>query len=412
MSRLARLGSAVVAATLTAAAVVSVPSSARAADPEVCATRIGPTPATQPWYDFAHTPNALWGVRNRLVATIATIDAAAAKLGPSSTPEEVDSVRRALLDGVGNWLYTFKAYDTDNRSTMELLDLVAALRLVSPESADAAQTQVIDAYVATVMPVLTPLVSSDGTLQSFIDTYEDRLTASSPLSGPVAIPSAAAAIAGVTATARAFDTWHALGNAHVVLGSAPMTTCVSTAALTVPGATTTFGKATTVTINATRDGVATRGDFAVLLDGEQIGSATQESSYVASVPASTAVGPHLLTVAFAPVDGSPLSTGSSTITVTKVPTASALKLSKAKVKAGTRVTATVTVAVPGTTTKATGTATIKVGKRTVEAKIRGGKGTVSLGRLAAGRYRLVARYTGTSSLGASTSPKAVLTVRR
>jgi hypothetical protein len=395
---------------LSGLVAVSLPAAAQAADPQVCVTGRMPTAATQPWYDFARTANPFWGARDQLVGMVATVDTAAARLGPSSNKAEVDQVGLAI-DRLRSWYSTFW-YETDDHSTVEWDRLTSSLRLVDPAVAEAASKEVLDSYVAIVSPGLWAFVGEHGLAETYLDTYEHNLTATYPLTGPVSIPSSSAVIASVTATARDVDQWHDLGNAHVVLSDRPTTSCATTAALTVPSASTTFGRATTVAISATRSGKASRGDLAVLLDGTQIGSDRQVSSYAATIPANLPAGRHLLTVAFAPVDGSPVATRSSTITVAKARTTTTLKVSKAKVKHGKTVRATVTVGVPGTAVGASGVATIKVGRRTFKAKIVNGAGTVSLGRPKAGHYRLKATYTGASSLTASRSPKVRLTVTR
>jgi hypothetical protein len=267
-------------------------------------------------------------------------------------------------------------------------------------------------YASILKPKVDALMADSGALNTFVDTLFANLTDTYPLPGPVVIPSSVAVVAEIGAAAQAMDQWHDTGNSHVVLSTTPTTTCTSTATLNVPSVSTTFGKATSVAISATRDDVAARGDLVVLLDGQRIGSGDQVSSYTAAIPADLAAGTHILTVAFAPVDGSPISTKSSTVTVTKTATKAALKLSKTKVKPGTKVKATIRVAVPGLTLKANGVATVKVGKKTFRAKIKNGKGTVSLGKPPAGRYSLKATYSGSTSLASSTSPKVRLTVKR
>ena len=406
----ARVGITALSVVISGLAAISLPTAARAADPQVCVTAKAPTAATQPWYDFARSPNPFWGARDQLVGMVATVDTAAARLGPSSNKAEVDQVGLAI-DRLRSWYTTFW-YETDGHSTTEWDRLTSSLRLVDPAGAEAASKEVLDSYVAIVSPGLSAFVGETGLAETYLDTYEHNVTATYPLTGPVSIPSSSTVIATVTATARGVDQWHDLGNSHVVLTDTRTTSCATTAALTVPSASTIFGRETTVDISATRDGKASRGDLAVLLDGTQIGSDRQVSSYVATIPANLPAGRHVLTVAFAPVDGSPISTASSTVTVVKAKTTTSVRLSKAKVKHGKKVKAKVTVAVPGTALKANGTATIKVGKKTFKATITNGTGTVALGRPKAGRYSLKATYTGATSLAASTSSKVRLIVRR
>jgi len=279
---------------------------------------------------------------------------------PSSNKAEVDQVGLAI-DRLRSWYTTFW-YETDGHSTTEWDRLTSSLRLVDPAGAEAASKEVLDSYVAIVSPGLSAFVGETGLAETYLDTYEHNVTATYPLTGPVSIPSSSAVIATVTAT--------------------------------------------------TRDGKASRGDLAVLLDGTQIGSDRQVSSYVATIPADLPAGRHVLTVAFAPVDGSPISTASSTVTVAKAKTTTSVRLSKAKDRHGKKVKAKVTVAVPGSALKANGTVTIKVGKKTFKATITNGTGTVALGRPKAGRYSLKATYTGATSLAASTSSKVRLIVRR
>jgi hypothetical protein len=406
----ARVGIAALSVVISGLAAVSLPAAAEAVDPQVCVTANAPTAVTQPWYNFARSPNPFWGARDQLVGMVATVDTAAAELGPSSNKAEVDQVGLAI-DRLRSWYTTFW-YETDGHSTTEWDRLTSSLRLVDPAAVEVASKEVLDSYVAIVSPGLRAFVGENGLAEAYLDTYEHNVTATYPLTGPVSIPSSSAVIASVTATAQGVDQWHDLGNAHVVLTDTPTTSCATTAALTVPSAATTFGRETTVAISATRDGRASRGDLTVLLDGTQIGSDRQVSSYTATIPADLPAGRHVLTVAFAPVDGSPISTASSTVTVAKAKTTTSVKLSKAKVKHGKKVTATITVAVPGLALKANGVATVKVGKRTFKATITNGKGTVSLRKLKTGRYTLRAAYVGAASLAASTSAKARLKVTR
>lgn len=406
-----RAASAVAAAALAVAAIALVPAPAHADDSQVCVTASAPTAASRPWYDFALAANPVWKAKTRFTALVAEAEAATAKLGPSSTEAEIQQVDDSFSAKFGAWRYLMEL-DIDRLSELDLSELDASLRLVDPGAVDAAHATIVDAYVALVMPGLDELKREDGALATYLDTFFERLSGSYPLTGPVMMPSATLATAALGAVAAATDAWHDIGNAHVVRSGTPTATCVATATLQVPSATTVFGTATTVTITATRGGVAARGDYAVLLDGQQIGSARRQSTYVATIPGTLDAGTHLLTVAFAPVDGSPISTRSSTVTVTKARTTTSLKVSKAKVKHGKRVRATVTVAVPGTALTANGTATVKVGKRTIKAKITNGRGSVSLGKPKAGRYSLKATYTGAPSLAASTSSKVKLSVRR
>jgi hypothetical protein len=410
MSLISRATGTVAAVALAASTVVVVtPISTQAADPQVCVTKIRPTAATQPWDDFAHSPNKFWKSKASFTTLWADISTAFGKLGPTSTEAEIDDVADAVSGKLEIW-YVATLSDAMTQTQIDFYTLASSLGLIDPAAADAADAEIGSALETTLGPLLDGLTDGEAPLNTLLDTLFDNATGTYPLTGPVAIPSPAAAIASIGVVAQAVDQWHDLGTPHVVLGTTPSKTCTTTATLTVPAASTTFGKAKTVTITATREAVATRGDLVVLLDGKQIGSAAQESSYVATIPAGTAVGRHLLTVAFDPVDGSALSTSSGVVNVGKAKTASKLKLSKSRTKAGKPVKATITVAVPGTAVKASGVATVTLGKKTLKAKIRNGKGGVSLGRLPAGRYVVKATFAGTGSLAKSTTRKVTLVV--
>lgn len=408
----ARIGAATIAVVLAGSTIVALPAVAQAADPQVCVTAVGPTTATQPWYDFTHSQNLLWKSRAEFGDLLGEVNTEFAKLGPTSTMADVDNVSDAFNNKFQFWYNTLETR-AGGQAEADAYALSASLQLIDPAAAMAAMDEIGSAFGTIVQPQVDALTDGDtAVLNVFFDTLFDNLTATFPLTGPVVVPSPVAAIAGLGVTAQAMDAWHDLGNAHVVLNPTPTTTCLTTATLNVPAAATTFGKATSVAITATKDAVAARGDLVVLLDGEQIGSGNQVSSYVATVPANLTAGAHVLTVAFSPVDGGPIATKSSTVTVAKAKTTASLKLSKAKVKPGKKVLATVTVAVPGTAVKANGVATIKVGKKTFKAKITNGTGKVSLGKPAAGSYSLKATYTGATSLAASTSSKVKLTVKK
>jgi len=411
MTLVSRIVGSLTAVVLATSAVVALPTSAHAADPQVCVTGNAPTAATQPWYDFAHRPNLIWKSKADFVALWAEVGTQFGKLGPTSTQNDIDLVTDAFGAKLQNWYMTLQM-SASVQAESDAYALAASLQLFDPAAGTAAMNEVGPAYGAIVEPKLDLLTDGDTPLNILLDTLFDSATGTFPLTGPVVIPSPAAAIASIAAVAQAMDTWYDLGNAHVVLNPTPTTTCTVTASLNVPAASTTFGTGTTVAISATRDDVAARGDLVVLLDGQQLGSASQVSSYVAAIPAGLAAGAHILTVAFDPVDGGPIATKSSTVTVAKAKTVASLKLSKAKVKRGKAVKATVKVAVPGTALQANGTATIKVGKKTFKAKIRNGVGTVSLGKPKAGHYSLKATYTGATSLAASTSSKVKLTVKK
>lgn len=405
----ARAAAAVVAAaalTLSGAAVVA-PTSAQAADGQVCTTGRAPTAATKPWDDFAHSKNPLWKSRLDFLALNADIASLAKKLGPASTEAEVDEVASLANYKLGSWAEIGLALGSEIAIQAGFFELYSALATIDPDSADAAVGPIDDAYEVTVGPALEALFATGSPLSIWGDALQDALTY--PLSGPVTLPSPAAASASLATAAQTVDAWHDLGNAKVVWTSG--TTCVTTSTLSVPAVSTAFGRARTVTVGATRDGYASRGDYVVLLDGQRIGSATQQSSYVVTLPASLSAGKHVLTVAFAPGDGSPIATRSSTVTVAKAKTTTRLKLSKSKTTAKKGAKATITVAVPGASVQANGTATVKVGKKIVKAKIRNGKGTVALRKLKPGTYKLRAKFNGGASLVASSSSKVRLTVR-
>lgn len=405
----ARAAAAVVAAaalTLSGAAVVA-PTSAQAADGQVCTTGPAPTAATKPWYDFAHSPNPLWKSRLDFIALNADIASLVKKLGPASTEEEVGEVVDVVQSKMQLWAEIGLGYEVEMTIQIGLFELYSSLAAIDPASAEAALEPVAEALETTVGPAIETLFDTGKPLTVWGDALQDALTY--PLSGPVALPSPAAASASLATAAQTVDAWHDLGNAKVVWTSG--TTCVTTSTLSVPAVSTAFGRARTVTVGATRDGFASRGDYVVLLDGQRIGSATQQSSYVVTLPASLPAGKHVLTVAFAPGDGSPIATRSSTVTVAKAKTTTKLKLSKSKTTAKKGAKATITVAVPGASVQANGTATIKVGKKTVKAKIRNGKGTVALRKLKPGTYKLRAKFNGGASLVASSSSKVRLTVR-
>lgn len=407
----ARAAAAVVAAaalTLSGAAVVA--PAAQATDGQVCTTGRVPTAATKPWYDFAQSTNPVWKARTEFLALQAEILPALQKLGPSSTEEQVDQVTQAVGMQLEVWGMGL-TFDLQQALSIDLYNFVSSLMLVDPASADAAYTSAQAAIQTTIEPSLEALLGDgeeeEGALETWFAMVEAGL--SYPLTAPATLPSAAAVIAGVTTAAQAVDAWHDLGNAKVVWTSG--TTCVTTSTLSVSDVNTSFGRVRTVPVHATRDGYASRGDYVVLLDGQRIGSATQQSSYVVTLPASLSAGKHVLTVAFAPGDGSPIATRSSTVTVAKAKTTTKLKLSKSKTTAKKGAKATITVAVPGTAVQANGVATIKLYGKTIKARIKNGRGTVTLRRLKPGRYKLYAKFNGGSSLAASSSSKVRLTVR-
>jgi len=406
----ARAAAAVVAAaalTLSGAAVVA--PTAQASDGRVCTTGRAPTAATKPWYDFAQSTNPVWKARTEFLALQAEILPAIQKLGPSSTEEQVDQVTQAVGMQLEVWGMGLM-FDLQQALSIDLYNFVSSLMLVDPASADAAYASMEAVIETTLTPTLNALLGDgdeEGALETWFDAVEAGLNY--PLTGPGTLPSAAAVLAGLTTAAQAVDTWYDLGYAKVVWTTG--TTCVTTSTLSVPAVKNTFGRARAVTVGATRDGRASRGDYVVLLDGQRIGSATQQSSYVATLPASLPAGKHVLTVAFAPGDGSPIATRSSVVTVAKARTATKLKLSTSRTTAKKGAKATITVAVPGASVKANGTATVKVGTKTLKARIKNGKGTVAVRKLKPGTYKLRAKFNGGGSLLSSSSSKVRLTVR-
>jgi hypothetical protein len=409
MSVVSRARVGVTAAALVAsAALVTVPGVASAADPQVCVTGKVPTADTQPWYKFAHRKNPMWAARAAFVSMVADLEDAARTLGPTSTQAEVDSVDQQVLDRAIGWQAELGASTTGAILTA-IYELDGGLKLADPDYDSADVLALSDASSTDVQPSLGTFVQDAG---SYLTALRSSIKATYPLTGPVAIPSSAAALTSSTTAAQAFDAWYALGTPHIVWSGTPGKTCRTTATLIVPTARTTFGKGMSLTITSTRDGLAARGDYAVLLDGRQIGFATQQSSYVATLPTTLRAGSHVLTVAFAPVDGSPLATRSTTVTVAKARTVSTLRLSKTKVTRGKKVRATVSVAVPGLTVKATGKAIVKVGKKSFPVKIRDGKGSIRLRKLRPGRHKVTATYVGATSLATSRTKKVRLVVTR
>lgn len=392
------------ALTLGALAVPVAP--AHAADPQVCVTGPAATAQTQPWLDFARTTNPVWRIRTEF-ATLATgIAAELRKLTPATPEEQVNTVRQALNSKAGAWLdelYVAEEYTYDSAFN----ELYAGLVLsgLTPDAADDAR----QAFVTEAGPITESLLSEefDAASEDYFGGVFDQLIF--PVPSPIMVPSPDAVYGELAKTAQAVDQLRDLALKRVVY-SGTAQTCTTTASLVVPAVKTVVGNASTVTVNATREGRASRGDFAVLVAGEQVATARDASSVTATVPADLAAGKHVLSVVFAPVDGSPVSTQSSVVTVAKATTKTVLKVAKAK--PGKPVKATVRVTAAGTSLKAAGTVSIKVGDATITGKVKKGKATLVLGKLAAGSYRLKAAYAGNASFAKSASKPVKLVIKK
>lgn len=407
--RTTRLAGLVAAAALAAGGMSALaPSPARAADPQVCVTGPAATPATQPWLAFAESENQLWEVRDDFPALAAVVSSELRKLGPTTTEAQVEAAADALGTKIEAWTGRV-GLATQYAFMMAFYELRGSLLLagVAPADVDAA----LEAFEQQAEPLVAPFLGEalQTTIETYTDAAQDQLVY--PVPAPVVVPSPDPVVTILLQAAQGLDKVYDLARTRVVY-SGTAQTCTTTSSLAVPTVSTVVGNAAPVTVNATREGRASRGDFSVLVDGRQVASASNASSVAATVPATLSAGSHILTVAFAPVDGSPVSTQSAKVTVAKAKTKTTLKLAKAKVDADKPVTATVKVAAQGTTLRAAGTVSVKIGDTVVKAKVKNGKATLKLGKPAAGSYKLKASYAGNGSFVKSTSKKVTLTVSK
>ncbi len=395
---------AVLAATFVGTSLTLAAPLAQAADPQVCSTGKAPTLKTQPWYDFAHTKNTLWATQPEFKRFVVEMTADLAKLGPSSSGPAVE----AAVEKWGMRLETVStrvmlAYSI--QLSLDVQELFSALALVDPAGLTAAMEELEGSVDADRMNAAVE------TLSDYADGVSDILEGlTAPLPGPVVLPSPTSAIAAVGTLGMVLDELRDFARSKVVY-SGTRTTCAATASLHISATSASYGAGRTLTFKATKAGKAVRGDYTVVLDGRSLNSGLQESTFTATLPTATPVGARLLTVAFVPVDGSPISVRTINLKVVKARTKTTLKLSKKTSPRAKAVKATVRVKVPGTSVKAKGTATLKVGKKTIKVKVRNGKGQVKLRQTPLGKNRIKAVFTATKSLKSSASKKVTLRIK-
>ena len=182
-----------------------------------------------------------------------------------------------------------------------------------------------------------------------------------------------------------------------------------------------YGATSRVTVTVHSSGAAPTGTVTVRSAGKVLASGTLAAPVGASrdgvltlttAGRALAPGKHVLTVAYAGDANVRPSSTSLTLQVAKAVAKITPKAPKKVTTAG-RATVTVRVAAAGVP-KVGGTAAVYDGKRKVgSAKVSAsGKATVKVKKLKAGKHHLVVRYKGTSTVGASSSKKLSVTVKR
>ncbi|HYN74759.1 MAG TPA: S8 family serine peptidase [Candidatus Limnocylindria bacterium] len=159
-------------------------------------------------------------------------------------------------------------------------------------------------------------------------------------------------------------------------------------------------------INSLAPAYTVSGAFGVTLNddqpGEKLSVSTDASSMGVDKPQGVLLLHHLN------------ATGNRAEVVTvKQATTTKLSLNKTTVVKGNKVKATATVALPGRSTKPTGTVQFKEGSKVLATgTLSGGKVTVTLPTLKVGKHTIVAVYQGSSTLTGSTSSSVKLTVKK
>ena len=202
----------------------------------------------------------------------------------------------------------------------------------------------------------------------------------------------------------------------VTVDAAPTTTT-----LRLSSAVQVHASSRTVTATATVapvGGTAAAGTVAFSLDGKVAAKVALKGGTASwAVPAATAVGGHKVMATFTPSAATmrPSSSAVQTISVTKAPSTAVVTVPSAGVAKGKTTRVTAKVAASGVAGP-TGTVTLKYGKTTVGTATlsASGKGTVSVPVSAfakAGKYPLVAVYSGGGSVSGSTSKAVTLQVK-
>jgi hypothetical protein len=178
--------------------------------------------------------------------------------------------------------------------------------------------------------------------------------------------------------------------------------------VTVAAAAGSYGRVTSVRISATAGGAAANGPVSVTLDGTPLATTTLvDGAATATLPATTPAGTHTLGATYQGASGR------QSVVIAKARTAVSVslkpkRLTRAAAKKG-KVKATVMVSVPGTSVSATGTATIKVGKKSVPVSLKGGAATAKLPKKltkkVTKKLALSVSYAGGTNLAASTTTK-------
>lgn len=192
-----------------------------------------------------------------------------------------------------------------------------------------------------------------------------------------------------------------------------------TLAVTATGSTT-YGRPATVQARVTALDAAATGTVRVAVDGTTVAEPTLvDGAATVTLPATLGVGQHAVRVTYLGSPGVGTTSSDTTVTVAKAATKVALSLSSTKATARkTALTATVAVTVPGTTVDPTGKVDIKVAGTTVRtvtlAAAQHGRITVTLPAFAtaAAKVPVTARYAGSSTLVAATSPATNVAVAK
>ncbi|WGL52759.1 Ig-like domain-containing protein [Nocardioides sp. BP30] len=167
-----------------------------------------------------------------------------------------------------------------------------------------------------------------------------------------------------------------------------------------------YGRASKARVSVTVGSAAATGSVSVKLDGASLNTAAlTNGTATVTIPATTAAGTHTLVATY---QGS---TGQQRVVIAKARTVASVSLQPKKptrslTKKG-KVKAMVAVAVPGTTIKATGTVTVKVGTKSVTATLSGGSVSIKLPKKltksATKKLAVSVTYAESSNLAASTA---------
>lgn len=163
-----------------------------------------------------------------------------------------------------------------------------------------------------------------------------------------------------------------------------------------------FGKRVTARVTVKAEGHKPTGTVTLKAGSRTLGEAELRTNGKAGkaeilLPRDLPVGKHLITASYAGDDDVAPSEGTAQLTVTKGKAKVSATVAKKKFKRGARPRVTVTVRGPAGAPTPTGTVTVKAGKKTLRATLRGGKATVRLPKLAKKSTKVKITYAGTKS---------------